>query len=306
MYGQQNSSPRNSSDVLGYTGSLPNVLIKDRRPNYGDFEYILGTFWIIPEVDMNDEAEVWILVGKFNNRAEWKRVFDTNAVDGNQLIKYTVLNTPGAGTFNFDSRMISAKIEVVGGGGSSPTLTSLYAGSILYTYPGAAGGYSLGVFNRSVLGNSQPYVIGAGGQANMTPGNHDGQKGGTTTFGSPVLLQATGGEASEAVVIPRFTPAVIGGEGSGGQINQVGGGMLPYSNIITGGTPQTHIFYSYGGNSFYGGDTASRGYDGEDGYAVAGVNGSGASGVTVINAAGRVAYGANGGDGLIIVTQYLG
>lgn len=305
MYGNQIPGNLNGLNPLAYKGNLPNMVIMDRRPTIHDYEgYFLGHFWLIPEVDQNDEAEVWILVGKFRDIATWKRIFDTSDSTGNQLMKFDVLDTPGSGTFTFDNRMLSVKVECVGGGGSSATLTGTY-NNVIYVAGANAGGYTLGIFNRSQVGDSQDYTVGAGGIANMTPGNHNGQTGGTTTFGNPALLTATGGDGSSAVVIPNFG-SVDGGIGSGGIVNQIGGSTIGYVNFITGGHPYAAIAANYGGSSFYGNNPRAVAVSGEDGYAVAGFQGSGASGVTVSNAAGFVGYGANGGDGLIVITQYLG
>lgn len=305
MNRNQKPGSLNGSNPLSYLGNLPNMVIMKRRPTLMDYEeYILGHFWIIPEINPNDEAEIWLLVGKFGGVATWKRIFDTTESTGNQLIKYDLLNTPGSGTFTFDPKMLSVKVECVGGGGSSATLSGTY-NNIIYTEGANAGGYTLGIFNRSQVGDSQSYTVGAGGIANMTPGNHDGQNGGTTTFGNPVLLTATGGDGGSAVVIPGFG-SVTAGVGSGGVVNQIGGSTIVYANFIDGGHPNSSLFINYGGNSFYGNNPRCVAVSGQDGYAVAGVQGSGASGITIFNAAGFVGYGANGGDGLIIITQYLG
>ena len=127
---------------------------------------------------------------------------------------------PSAGT-----RLAHVRLVGAGGGASG------------YGESGGAGGYAEGFF--SMVGvSSVAITVGTGGNATFYSGSAG--TGGTTSFGS--LLSATGGRGANS---SHQHCGGLPGVGSGGNINQFGGG----------GTG--HGYNGRGGNTFFGGPGAA-------------------------------------------------
>jgi len=110
--------------------------------------------------------------------------------------------TPGPSSWTAPPTTTRIKVTVAGGGGG--------AGPSSFFQAGAGGG--TGIISIPVVGgNTYPYTIGAGGPATGT--------GGTTSFGSPASVSATGGAAGGG-----SGSTSSGGSGSGGDINLIGDG----------------------------------------------------------------------------------
>jgi hypothetical protein len=147
--------------------------------------------------------------------------------------------TAGPSSWTAPPTTTRIKVTVVGGGGGA---------GVAY---GAGGG--TGIRSIPVVGGTPyPYTIGAGGPG---PGT-----GGTTSFGSPAVVSATGGAAGVQC------SASSGGSGSGGDINLVGDGTT--NNVIgaipgQGGeqpTPPSPFGYGlFAGGSFLAGRKTSPG-----------------------------------------------
>ena len=120
--------------------------------------------------------------------------------------------TPGPGSWPAPPTTTKIKVTVVGGGGGSGPFGGFLSG-------GAGGGTGIKII-PVVGGTSYPYTIGAGGPATGA--------GGTTSFGSPASVSATGGAAA------GYCLANPGGSGSGGDINLFGDGS---SNFVIGAIP---------------------------------------------------------------------
>ena len=109
--------------------------------------------------------------------------------------------TPGPGFWTAPPTTTRIRVTVVGaGGGNGPP------GISVGPFQGGAGG-GTGIRSIPVVGGTPyPYTIGAGGTGT----------GGTTSFGSPASVSATGGAAGV------FCASSTGGTGSGGDINLAG------------------------------------------------------------------------------------
>jgi hypothetical protein len=127
------------------------------------------------------------------------------------------------------------KVTVVGGGGGGGSASPLAGG-------GAGGGGSGIKIIPVTGGTSYPFVIGAAGPA---PG-----AGGTTSFGSPAVVSATGGSAGGPggcnAGCATYGGGGVGGLGSSGDLNLRGfpglpgtleGGVGVGGGSIMGGTP---------------------------------------------------------------------
>lgn len=296
----QGSGPINALSPLIYEGSTPNLFIKDRIPTGKDFHgYELGSFWLIPEIEEND-ADLWVLVSKQFNIAVWKRLY-LNPIEDNDVVTIETFTTPGAGTWTPKKNMRQSYVEIVAGGGSGASGISSIpnqpgVGS------GGGGAYCAKLFTAAELGETVSYTIGAGGLSIRTPGNHDGVDGEDSVFGSPALMTASKGTG--AILTSVYAPSDLsgnGGIGTGGDI--IYNGFDGITGDTTGGQAPFPVAYtSTSGGSFYGTRIFFYGAGhpdiGRDGSA----GGGGGSAAEPFN--GAQLYGGNGGDGLMIITQY--
>jgi len=191
-------------------------------------------------------------------------------------------------TWNKPSVLSYILVEVQGGGGggggadSAPTTNS----------GGGAGGYSRKVILASVLGLTEPIVVGAGGAGGAGSGAtaDNGVAGGTTGFGTSSILYATGG-------------GVNGGGGSGfnGDLN------LPGQSNFAAATYGTTRIGGRGGQSNVGGQGGAPGQiDASSAGGSAGGTGGlyGAGGGGAARGSTGDADGGAGSDGIVIVTEY--
>lgn len=164
--------------------------------------------------------------------------------------------------------------EVVGGGGAggngnnSGTADTPGEG-------GGGGGYARRLISAASLASAETVTIGAGG---LAPNGN----GGTTTLGS--LLQATGGTGGEDAASGDTAGVAVGGVGTLGDINIGGEAGSKYGGAVNsaGGV---------GGSSVLGGGGGAE---------VAGRNYGGGGGGGGANSGA----GANGAQGIVIVTEY--
>jgi hypothetical protein len=319
---------------LIYTGSEPNLVTMTRRPNAGDYQgYELGYWWIIPTQDSGPSEEVWILISKRNNIATWKRVdgaftglesltgdtggqvegdagninvvggtgitvagnpathtltIDATNAGGFNSINRIYKTTLGAGVYTVPANLVQAEVEVMGGGGGA-------AGG---GAGGAGAGYAKRLYTKAQLGGSGApvdYFVGNGG-ANGSPIAATGED---STFGTGgILITGGGGSGGNS----NAGVNVLGGSGSGGDFNLTGGnGVSGYYWANVEQTEATH----YGGGSFFASPLYSPGINGVGG--ANGLNGNlyggGGTPGSMFDLSGS---GGNGGQGIVIITEYLG
>lgn len=294
MQGGQQRGPINGLDPLVYTGGLPNLVVMARQPTPKDYHgFFLGHWWIVPQTNdgSTPEKEIWILVGKQNHIATWKRLHGGGGPTNTLIVGNQILTTPGAGTYTPTSGMKQAYVECLGGGSGGYGLSNDGSGNISTGPGGSSSGYCARLYTSEEIGTSQPYVIGtggAGGNASFPVGNPG--PGVNTTFGAGSTLMTAGG----GTVSPG---APIGGVATGGNLNINGQNGAEAISIVISETGFTEdiVFPALGANTMYGfGGVPYRSQGGQNatGY------GSGGS------SAGSGTGGA-GAQGIIKVTEYF-
>ena len=180
-----------------------------------------------------------------------------------------------SGTWTRPSGITKVIVEVQGGGGAG-----IRASGTTKQNCGGGGGYSRKLIDVSSI-STATVTIGAGGAGTSTLDGM-GDDGGNSIWsdGTNTLTGSGGAKATST----DYTPGV-GGTASGGDLNISGG----YGGLTTS---------PIGGGSFlgYGGQ---RQHDAAHVVGCDGVLGGG--GATARNDCGR---GGNGGDGIVIVTEY--
>ena len=192
-----------------------------------------------------------------------------------QIVTFT-----GSGTWTKDEGLVAVVVEVVGGGGSG------------------GGGYSRKRILRSALGATETVTVGTGGAA-PTAGLNAGNAGNSSSFGSH--CSATGGTAGQAGATAGSVSVdgVVGGIGSGGDINAAGGASVPG----VGHFSSAFLFGGSGGDGPWGGGGAALGNSGGAAGGAGRAYGGGGAGAVSYNSAGAFAGGA-GANGVVIVTEY--
>jgi hypothetical protein len=302
---QQRPGSINGSAPLIYEGSVPNLVTSSLRPTPKNFQgFAIGSFWIIPKKlpsapSSDPSEEVWILLGKQNNMAQWFQINGSSHGSG-VVINQIILDTPGSGTYTPTVGMLQCYVECIGGGGAASTMVS--DGQYAWSTTGGGGAYTAKLYNSTQIGSSVAYVIGSGGIADVSAGNHDGGDGGDTTF----LGMTAGGGSGGSNTIPANATNVggVGGLATGGDLNIDGFAGESPVNYFPGGLPDEFLGFSGGGRSFY-----SRGPSVNYALATAsghdGLSGAGGGGAIIQHPTGQ-ALGGNGGNGLIIITEYIG
>lgn len=207
-----------------------------------------------------------------------------------------------SGVYTPSPGLISAMIELQGGGGAGGNVllgASVQGGG----GGGGAGCYCRGVFPAALIGASQSFVVGAGGQP-VAAGGVAGS-GGTSSFGA--LMIAPGGGGGGAW---DQTPSNTGNPGLGGNPN-VG---ITYLGV-PGGSGETTVlgtaslvWGAHGGTSFLSGGTGIRSAlspgQSQAGLIATGWGDGGGGGANAGAAGTTWVLGAAGHDGLVIVTEY--
>lgn len=186
-----------------------------------------------------------------------------------------------SGTFTVPADVIRLKVRMVGGGGGG----GCGGGGLGYNGAGGGGGGYTEAYVEVTPGATYSVVVGAAGAGGVVGGATNGGTGGTSSFGSGPICQATGGMGGRGEA-----PAAggTGGAGSGGYIN-IGGGFGQ-----DGPTNQVGDIPGGGGGAsiFGGGGRAGRDF-GQTALAY-GAGGGGGWGRNSRN-------GGAGGPGLVIV-----
>ncbi len=177
---------------------------------------------------------------------------------------------PGNGAYIPSPGMVTAVMEVQGGGGSGAGITTPGAGNISLGGPGACGAYALGRFSAASIGASQVVTVGGGGTIGAGAA---GGAGGTSSVGS--LITAPGG-------------------GGGGLLNNQVSPITNGNGSVTALPTGANIFGIRGVTTTLSiSSSASFGYGGAGGPSKFGSGGGGGS----INGNGAAApnFGAGGG-----------
>lgn len=185
----------------------------------------------------------------------------------------TTINTAGPGTFIVPAGVTSLQIQAWGGGGAGGGAQGTA------TLNRSGGGGSGGAYTAATVavtpGASYTYTVGAGGTG---VSNAIGNPGGASTFNSPVVVTAAGGNP--------------------GMNNNGAGGAASIGGTFNGGAGAAGTSGASGGG---GGSAGSAGNGGNaltttGGAAGAGIGGAGANGVT-LGANGIAATQLGGGGG---------
>ena len=225
------------------------------------------------------------------------------------LTAFTQINvlpftTPGANTYTPTTGAKYCLVEVIGagGGGGGASISSITPDTQTCGGGGGSGAYARGFF----IPSSQTVTIGAGGTAGSSAGGNGGT-GGTSSFGA--LISCTGGTGGVGLATTSFANSQAGGIGGSAS----GAGIVFSSNGNAGGiafslnTSVPNVFINvsgYGANSQYGNGGAPL--QATTVIATAGNNGTNGAGASggISNAGGGVAGGV-GGNGIVIITEFL-
>jgi hypothetical protein len=160
---------------------------------------------------------------------------------------YEMIVFTSPGTWTKDAGLKAIKVTVVGGGGGAQFNPGSAIGG------GGGGGTAIEYISAPSLPGPQPVTVGSGGVGGPFPGGGVAAAGGTSSFGSPAFLSATGGAGGNGAA------NVAGGSGSGGQLNAVGsrgrndnGGSSMFGGS-SGGTPSPGPLASIPGVLYGGG-----------------------------------------------------
>lgn len=243
--------------------------------------------------------------GGANVNPSWQTIQGT----GFSAINVQIFDTPGTYTYTPTANMQYCIVEVQGAGGGGGT--GVYTGGSNQTYStgGASGAYCKSLFNAATIGVSQSLTVGAGGNGGS---NANGQNGQSSSFGS--LMTAQGGTGG-------LTTSLIttGALATGGNISN-SYGNLPTVRFQIINTLQNNAISDYfgvGASSLYGaggfgfGTITTKQYGGSsNGQNALSYGAGGGGGAWYTNTSGYPtppnAVSGNGGNGIIIITEYIG
>lgn len=232
-------------------------------------------------------------------------------------------STPGSNTWTKPSGAKSVEVFLFGGGGGggsgrreSGVATTAYGGG-----GGAGGGYGYKKFTAASLGSTETVTVGAGGaggtaqSTNSTNGNA-GTAGGASSFGTTVLVKATGGANGTGGTGAGSSNGGTGSQGNG-DISVVGGdaGSGSGSNGSQG-TDTALVFAPRGGGGggrgdgnggaggafitnyvLAGGTAGAAGGSPSSGLIIGGTGGGGSNGSAAGTSSAGGAGGSPGGGG---------
>jgi hypothetical protein len=181
---------------------------------------------------------------------------------------YEMIVFTSPGTWTKDAGLKAIKVTVVGGGGGAQIGPP--------TSGGGGGGTAIEYISAPSLPGPQPVTVGSGGLGGVRPGGLNADAGGTSSFGSPAFLSATGGAGGTS------NPSA-GGAGSGGQLNAVGSRGRD----------------NFGGSSMFGGSSGGTPGPGPLASIPGVLYGGGAGGFTP-----GPQIGTTGGAGVVIVEEF--
>lgn len=195
------------------------------------------------------------------------------------------------------------RVTVVGGGGGGAGAVTTTAGQISVGGPGSGGGWATKTILASGLGASETVTVGAAG---TTGAGANGGNGGTTSFGTSILVQATGGTGGTASTAVAGTGLRVGipnapGIGTLGDVNGSGGvGSTSWAKADVAAC----IGGNGGGSLLGGGGTGGTATSGSQaGSAATGFGGGGGGGVNGTTGNSAVSGGA-ATAGVVIVEEF--
>lgn len=193
----------------------------------------------------------------------------------------------GSGTYTPTAGMKYCIVEMVGGGGGGGGAST----------PGSAGGgggagYAKKVISAAAIGASKAVTIGAGGAAGSTGGG-DGGAGGTTSLAA--LMSASGGTGGIGTTGGYIRDGGAAGTGTSGDFNSSGQPGHPTGGVATGPSGAGGASPLGGGGQALKGNSDSSGGNGS-------VGGGGSGG---FYATGGGKAGGTGGNGIVIITEFL-
>jgi hypothetical protein len=217
----------------------------------------------------------------------------------NVSVNGAAFTTVGAGLYTrgLGVKYAIAEAQGAGGAGGGAFGTGASAGNVSMGAPGASGSYGKSLFLAATLGTSQAITVGAKG-AGVAGGT--GLSGGASSVGS--LLTAPGGIGGTQFA--NQVPPSYNGNGAvvsaptGANLVSVQG-LSPFASI---GLAAANGISGAGGSSQFGQGAPGPAFNTVGSNAVN--PGSGGSG-TVLNNAGGSATGGAGGDGLVIISEYM-
>lgn len=216
------------------------------------------------------------------SNTNWFEITNASGVaENDKTLLNGYLNTIAAQTWTKPAGLKYIIAEVVGGGGGGERDPG---------GGGGGGGYSKEIIVVSDLGSTESMAIGHAGTGDI---GGNSSNGGTSSFGTTPFLQATGGSAGTDM------QGGSGGVGSNGILNIGGGAGSAPAGSDTGSGGTQNRSGGTGGSSVLGGGGKGAypsGAAADAGKAYGGGGGGGAD-VGAID-------GANGSQGVVIVTEY--
>ena len=252
-----------------------------------------NTTWTLPEADGTDGQAM------VTNGSKVLSFASPTAGAGN-LTSFQVFTSGSAATYTPTAGTTAILVECLGGGGGSGGIAIAGATNYAASGGGGGGGYLRKWINASSLLSSYTYTVGLGGAAgtaSVGAGNNGGA-GGTTYFGTSLLIAGGGAGGSGALGTGTFNGAGgAGGTCSGGDINLVGGrGGSGNGNFIPGSC--NLVYGGVGGGSQYGAPIFNTNPGtGQTNQGNGGVGNAGVGSSSYYN-------GNAGGSGLIIVWEF--
>ena len=216
-----------------------------------------------------------------------------NAINNTQFSSLNIVSFTSNGTYTPPANLISALVTCVGGGGGGAGVDATGATDFGVGSAGAGGATVIKSYTRAALLPSVAVTVGTGGAAGAA-GQNDGQPGGASTF----LGMSAGGGAgglSVAVGATALISGVLGGTGSGGDLNIAGG------NSVQATISASCLVPSDAGSSLWSTSQTSGGPSSNNAGKLYGGGGG-----STWNTQNMVAKAGNaGGDGVVIIYEYL-
>lgn len=213
---------------------------------------------------------------------------------GSAIGTMSVSIVTASGAYNPPPNVRALEFIAIGGGGGGGGADGQGPGTGAASIGGAGAGWSQKI--TSIIESSYTITVGAGGTGGAA-GNNNGSSGGTTTVVSTnVNLSCTGGGGGTGSLGGALIVlgGVLGGTGSGGDLNGVGNPSTPIY-FVTGSS----FVGSVSGESLYFGRILSINNTGHN----AVMYGAGGGAVSTQDITNDYA-GGNGADGVVIIKEY--
>lgn len=256
--------------------------------------------------------------GGANVNPSWQTIQGT----GFSSINVQIFDTPGTYTYTPTANMQYCIVEVQGaGGGGGALINNNVLNNYNFSGGGGSGAYCKSYYDAATIGVSQSLTVGAGGAGNVN--SVTGNAGSNSVFGSSITPQmiASGGTAGTTGFDTSSTATATGGniinangnfENTTGRINITNQGSYNWTLYIesSGGVGASSRFASPNSSYFTSYESGSHGYVlPTPAKAPVGVGGTASYKNPGLGSPlpdpGPVT-GGSGGDGIIIITEYIG